>query len=80
MSGEEDKGVPRRHAPVPAQIVHSRAAGDASPACGSALKCRLRSHPRQEPGAGKLHAGICAGAVSNHRPNRYKWELRYERT
>ena len=25
---------------------------------------------RQEPGAGKPHAGICAGAVSNHRPYR----------
>ena len=37
-----------------------------SPACGSALRSNLRARPiapdlRQEPGAGKPHAGICAG-------------------
>src|SRR5271166_4083885 len=37
-----------------------------SPACGSALRNNLRARPiapdlRQEPGAGKPHAGICAG-------------------
>ena len=34
----------------------------------------ITSDLRQEPGAGKPHAGICAGAVSNHRPYRDRRE------
>ena len=46
-----------------------------SPACGSALRSNLRARPiapdlRQEPGAGKPHAGICAGAGRNPCPYR----------
>ncbi len=46
-----------------------------SPACGSALRSNLRARPiapdlRQEPGAGKPHAGICAGGGENACPYR----------
>jgi hypothetical protein len=37
---------------------------------GTAGVCACASDPRQEPGAGKPYAGICAGALGNRRPYR----------
>ena len=51
-------------------------------ACGSATRSNVRARPialdfRQEPGAGKPHAGICAGAGSNPCPYRDRARKRY---
>ena len=49
-------------------------------AAGAAqLGMPITSDLRQEPGAGKPHAGICAGAVRNHRPYRDRRRWRHRR-